>query len=432
MEVQYLFYVIIFLIILSLFKNVSYIFYMYILFSAFTTFGLFIIGNNSIIAYHLIFVFLFMRVFSKLQYDSYYIKQIIYFTIYCGIAILFSLFNHDVVVLNIQDNWDYIEFSLTQVTQYFYLIIAVCSMIITYTLLKEKKVSLNHMEDFIKITAIIVIFIGIFQLFIPIDIFNFLFRNTVNAGNQTMQGVVRITSTFNEASFLAFFLCPVFCVSIYNLSNNFNFLDAVIVAGGFYITIMNNSSSFYLGLSIGILCLFFSKLYVYFLGKRKKVNKNRLIAGSIFLLLIIGATIFYSDILSEALLIVTRKISGEGVSGNTRSYALAYHLNIFKEHFFIGVGYGTIRSYDLFSTWLAELGIIGTLLYFIPIIRIIYKLIKINTYQSNRIFLLLIVSNIILLSSVPEPYFVFYWIYYGMAAYYVKCSEVKKDENTYC
>lgn len=432
MEIQYLFYIVILLIVLSFFKNVSFIFYMYIFFSAFTTFGLLLIGDNSIVAYQVIFLFLFMRTFSKFQYDNYYIKHIIYFTIYCALAIVWSLFNEDIIVLNVHDRWDYIKMSLTQFAQYFYLLIAVISMIITYTLLKQNKVNFQRIQDVIKITVIIVIFIGIIQVIIPVDIYNFLFRNTINAGNQTMQGIVRITSAFNEASFLAFFLCPIFCVSIYNLSNNFNILDFIIAVGGFYITIMNNSSSFYLGLFVGILCLVFSKLYIYFFRHKKRIKRNRLAMVILVILLGVGIFAFYSDRLSEAFIIVTQKINGEGISGNSRSYALTYHLDIFKEHFFIGVGYGTIRSYDLFSTWLAELGIIGFSLYFIPIIKILYKLIKIDTYESNGLFLLLIVSNVILLSSVPEPYFVFYWIYYGMAVYYVQCNEVKIDEGTYC
>lgn len=111
------------------------------------------------------------------------------------------------------------------------------------------------------------------------------------------------------------------------------------------------------------------------------------------------------------------KISVGNVSGMARSKSMRIMIEAFKKSPIISVGFGTAMGYDLFSTWLAEVGIVGVTVY----VSLLYEGIKglLNNRDTNsyRVLILILVSNMIMFASVPEFMQVFSWVYVGLAYY---------------
>ena len=92
-----------------------------------------------------------------------------------------------------------------------------------------------------------------------------------------------------------------------------------------------------------------------------------------------------------------------------------YHLEIFSRHWLAGIGYGTLRSLDLLSTMLCSEGIIGFMLYVIPVLR---SSLRIFFNMSNRaVMLYVIVYNAIMFISVTEIALPYVWIAYAIMFY---------------
>ena len=90
-------------------------------------------------------------------------------------------------------------------------------------------------------------------------------------------------------------------------------------------------------------------------------------------------------------------------------------MGIFLKNLFTGVGFGTLRSNDLLSMWCAQVGLIGI----VPIIyyftsRFVYLFKTRNDGDNRSVFYLILTSVIILVTSVPEPYFIYVWIYIAL------------------
>ncbi|MBZ6006486.1 hypothetical protein K1514_11360 [Paraclostridium bifermentans] len=195
--------------------------------------------------------------------------------------------------------------------------------------------------------------------------------------------------------------------------------------------VVSKSSSFLIGmfLFIGILIILAINKFIknYKNVKASFLNSERrgliLLGITIFFVISIAIVIYLinTDIFRDFLF----KIKGGGVSGSERTIALMQHLQVFKDNFLFGVGFGSLRSKDLMSTWLAAMGIVGNTLFAIFLIKQLYQLFKINKSETISLAILITISWGILFISVPEPYYLYLWIYFAIADYVILNSDEK-------
>ncbi|MGN1306018.1 MAG: O-antigen ligase family protein [Oscillospiraceae bacterium] len=267
--------------------------------------------------------------------------------------------------------------------------------------------------------------LALLQLVVPANICTELFRNSSNVGYR-IDGA-RISGPFNEPSMLALVCTPFFCGYLYRLINKFSFKYLLYAALFLAVMLNNQSSSAVLGVFVGVILIVFVNLFDY----KKKFRNKDLVWILIVLLSILIFAVFASSLIGDTISMTLQKLNGEGRSGSERLYSFVHHMNIFLDHFFLGIGYGTVRSFDLLSTWACEVGIIGLLLYFVPIITLCFKLFKLKSVQSIQLLINIVVYNAILFSSACEVSFLQIWIIYGLGFYIVQNREYEKTDNSY-
>ena len=102
-------------------------------------------------------------------------------------------------------------------------------------------------------------------------------------------------------------------------------------------------------------------------------------------------------------------------SGIERNYVFNYHIGISNEYPLLGVGFGSSRTKDLLSTFLCNIGYIGTGFFLLYIFCLVIKLIKHKNYLNITFFSSLIVMIACLLISVPEPYYLYIWLIFAFS-----------------
>ena len=115
------------------------------------------------------------------------------------------------------------------------------------------------------------------------------------------------------------------------------------------------------------------------------------------------------------------KLRGENVSGVERWDGFITMLKVGLNYPF-GVGFGSSRSKDLFSTWICNVGIVGLLIYFLFILRMFLKALSEKKLKYFFPYLLVV---LLMMISVPEPYNLFVWFY----LYYVTIFNYYKKEE---
>ena len=279
--------------------------------------------------------------------------------------------------------------------------------------LHNEKIDLKYVTKVFRITMIVVLVMGILQYLLPSDIFDNLLRN--NYG--TIYGKYRITSVNNEASFLALFITPMIGYFVFNYIKYRELIDLTIVLFTLVTIKFHSSSSFILGCIIIVLAVvfYFRKELVDNIKKCKSVKlKNKIL---VIILAILGAG-FILFIFKNPAIIFVQKIFGQGESGGIRKLMFEQSIQVFKSFFITGVGFGSMRSGDLFSSWLAQIGLIGMSVYLVYISSRVYRL-YIKGFNENTLkyALLILITNIIMCISVPEPFFGYIWVWYAVVDY---------------
>ncbi len=381
--------------------------------SSLTTIAAFNINNNSILVMHIAFLICLIK-FCMYTYNngiSVSINKCMYFfAIWCLITIPFSLLHGKTIVHNVDGLNTYVEFNFQQITQYGYLFIGLLTCIMCNSLLIANKISLKAIEKCLEISYVLSLSIALLQHVLPLTFVNTYLRNAVHVGYN--YGQARISGTFFEASMLSLYCAPLFGGYLYRFLSGFKLKYLIFSLLFIIVTLDSNSSSGVIGILLSIFLIF-----VISLKSNKKISKNNLFLKIIFL--VIGAifVIYFSSSMMSGIDTLTDKINGIGVSGSARLYAFKYHFELAFSNI-IPTGFGTVRSYDLLSTWLCSIGILGLILYLIPVIVLTIKLFKIQTTEASVLFINIIIHNIIMMISVPEFSFLSIWIYYG-AAYYM-------------
>lgn len=407
--------------ILSMFSNKRKSFYWFVFFSVCETVSLFNIGDNSILIVHIGFVISALKVFLPLlvrkKISSSVSVLLTIFILWCLITIPFSLCHNNTIVLNIEDAMEPVNFDYHQFSQFGYLLIGFISCLMCNHLLIQNVISIEDVFKAFELAYIFTLLVALLQHILPVEIINNFFRNAANTG-YTYEGA-RISGTFSEPSMLSLYCAPLFAGYVYRLFAD-NKLKFFSLSALFLIVLLDNQSS------SGIIAILLTAILIFVIqlvsAKKVKLKSVLLILATLLFTTVVA--IIEIEPLTESFELLIEKLSGEGVSGSERMYLFLYHLNLGLTHL-LPTGYGTVRSYDLFTTWLCSIGIVGLVLYGAIVLQLCVGLSKKNDVVSWQLFLCIVIHNVIMLISVPEISYLSLWIYYGLGYYLISKKEEK-------
>lgn len=400
--------------------NLKQLLFMTFVFSTFTTtaiLNLDIIGFSLTIGHFFGMVLLIKTIVALLRKQiDYKVKinfSIIFFMVYAAISLVYPLlFSKGVEVLTPDDRYLPIVFKFQMITQYAYLMFGFLILVATVLILNNYSFK---KEDMLKLSRIILVaFLGlmILQYIMPVDLYNSIFRAAHMSNNQTMKGVIRLSGPTIEASILSFTCLPFMIPLLLNLSKKTYKLDTLLclVVAGLIAT--TKSSTFIVSIVFIAAVMFIywaPKLYVKFNIRQNK--KLLYLSVACLLVIVLVAAFIFKDIF----FILIDKLMGKNTSGSLRTHALKHHINVFINYPLTGVGFGTIRSYDLFSTWLASLGLIGVSSFVVYIFMLFKKLLCNKEYLMYLAMVALFLINMFI--SIPEPYYLYFWVCLGILQY---------------
>lgn len=425
---------------LVFFTRTRTLFYFTFIISAFTSTSMINIpkGKNSILCYYIVGSFLILKVIYEVIMGRYTFKKIKFsngllcFLIYATISLILPLvYSSGTLVFTPDSPYDYVSFSLQNITQYLYLLFAFLIYLSSYMIFtNEVKVDMKKIID---VTTSLVLLLGFIQFFIPHEYFDFLFRTNYSHLVQYLEtGLTRISSVTNEPSMLAMFLTPIFIYYFVNIiqgikSKQILKTDIILFILILITSILNRSSSFYLAIvviSLIFILDFWKEIFnsknLEFLNNifQKKVKtfiRNNKVKSIIFSIIFLIIFLIAFRIIGYRFLILILKLLGLDDSGSTRVELFSYHMSVFLKNLFTGVGFGTLRSNDLLSMWSAQVGLLGMIplmYYFVSRFMYIFK--NRNVENNRRIFYLILTTIVILTTSVPEPYYIYTWIYIAL------------------
>jgi hypothetical protein len=222
--------------------------------------------------------------------------------------------------------------------------------------------------------------------------------------------LLRLKSLTGEPSMYAFTVLPFW---IYAIHTGRKFTQVLLLVT----LVLSTSTTAFLGILIYVL------LRIYYF-------KFRDIFTWIFTTIFALLAMFKWDVIYLAYQqFIYSKITLNGVSGIDRFNSFTSSINFFKElpvwNQFFGVGFGYIRSTDLFSTLLVNTGYIGVIVFSFVILFPIFKLGR--SYREIGIKCALFVIFVTSMVSVPEFAYLSIWLFLGMA--YNQITKNKKFKS---
>ncbi len=227
--------------------------------------------------------------------------------------------------------------------------------------------------------------------------------------------VMRLKSLTGEPSMYAFSILPFFAFALFRGHKK--------TACFLLLTLfLSTSTTAILGLFIIMFVEFARKWSVFF---ELKYIKKYIVA---FLSLFIFVYLFKNGLMSLVDFTIA-KISLQSLSGIQRVKAIITNLHFFNTlnwyNMLFGIGFGTIRSTDMFSTLLVNTGIFGLMIYIYILLHPVFVLA--NTETNWGIKHALIVILITSMVSVPEFSYLTIWVVLGFA--YKKIEDQKLEKT---
>ncbi len=341
-------------------------------------------------------------------------KCLIFFLIYCLFSLTFPLyFTKGTIVLNFNDEWSFLAPNLQMITQTMYIFLAIIYYFCVLKTLFNEEISLNYLYKLILLTILVNTIICILQLILPLDIFNDIFRN--GSQIQTINGQGRLSGATFEASNLALITVPMIGYLIALINNKFNIILLMILGVNLFLLFLSQSSSFFIGIvTVFAIMLLFNLMDLF---GNKKIGIGRIIIGILCSILLLSSFNFIFNIFSEAWDTLFNKLNSVSISGMQRGKSFSHHMGVFYDNFLLGVGYGTIKGYDLVSSLLAQLGLIGSIPIILFFVSLFKKVIYIKDFEVKPLITLLLSHFIILFISVPLYHYPYMWLFYAYITY---------------
>lgn len=309
-------------------------------------------------------------------------------------------------------------FRTSHLTQHLYMMPGLLTFIYIYFFYE------NKYEKYIIYGLYLLVFYGFFEWIIffifrtPIEVFS---NRTFGDGASgsliqtiTVAGfnILRFKSLTGEPSMYAFSVLPY--LSLFFYKKKF-FLSLII----FISLMLSTSSSAIIGLIIIVIFYTFGELKK--ISKSLKISKKFVVFITFLIIFLIISINFLNDLFQSLFL----KLNLENTSGLIRYFRFYNHLEFWKNLNWVnkifGVGFGTIRSTDMFTTLLVNTGLLGLFFY---IIIFLIPLLKLNNDDENKGFKIgLVILLIVTLSSVPEFSYLSLWIFVGLSYRKIKINK---------
>ncbi len=310
-------------------------------------------------------------------------------------TILPLILENNIIIMNVDGNITSLEFTASCITQLAYLWFCYISFLLFSVHLNDDQKIIDDFIHYYLIGGVLVCIVCFYQIFcfktgLPFDE---LFRQNLH-GN--VQGV-RIYGPCIEASMLCYYLVTILPFCFQRKSWWSLILLIAIIGLGIY----SFSSTFIFGLGMWII---FEATYT-LRARKMKMSSKKIRMIIIGYILVITSLFVFGDYVEYALEKLLITINQENISGIQRSYSFRLLVNAFIKSPILGIGFGTCRGNDLFSTWLAELGVIGVGLLITYLLGKLFRTkARWNLKAANALVW------IVMLVSVPEPYNLFVWL----------------------
>ena len=289
------------------------------------------------------------------------------------------------------------------------------------TFLYAKRFYRESWDRYLFIGALVICFYGLyevtyFQVFHSNGDFvsNRMFGKHTGSWFQTTQigslTIERLKSLTGEPSMAAFTLLPYWIYAIHKRRTKTHWLLFVAL-------LLTTSTTAYVGIAIYGGC----RLLFYRLSD--KFN------AAIPFAAMVAGLVLYKPIVTYFTLFVWDKFFTKNISGMERQSSFDFHMRFF-EHLPIanklfGIGFGVIRSTDMFSTLLVNVGIVGivvmTLFFVVPIVKLE------RSYENTGIKIMLIVLYVTMMMAVSEFAYLPTWLFLGIT--YNKLHEQKRKKS---
>lgn len=402
MEITIIGYLIIPIGIFLLFIKPTWLLYLAIIFFGFSGTAILIFGGDLGIqpSYYFAILWIIQELLRHFKFSKRNIREnafLVVFVMVATISIIMPLFhNGKIIVMNVDGVVEKLKFSASNITQLIYLWFSIVFYFTLYAYCKRKELSeRDKMVNFYLIGAFAVCLVTVYQIIafryrMPFDI---IFRQNMHG---TIQGN-RIYGPCLEASMLCYYLVTIFPIIVHGNTKIWKYCLLLLSD---IIGLYSYSSSFLGGMSVWLVLE-----AIYYLYKHKnRIRGKKLIIAFFSTIAIIFLVIINMEYITAAFEKLSNTINANNVSGIRRQEAFLLQMQAFMKSSLLGIGFGSCRAKDLFSTWLSCLGIIG----FTPILIFLLKGFFAKTNDIGMKF-----SNIILwivmFIGVSEPYNLFVW-----------------------
>lgn len=421
MYLTYLGYIIIPLSLIVLKNNPYYLLYLCVVLSGFS--GSSVINFNGFSysvqpAFYVCFLFMIYKLFEFIKNHkislSYSSNTLPIFVFLCLLStVMPTIITEELLIINVAGEYEYLQSRYTNLTQFIYLFFDYVVFVILVDAIKKAKISRQKVIDCYLLGIILVCIITYYQCIafsygLPFDEF---FRTNPH-GN--IQGT-RIYGPCIEASMLVYYLATGLPLILHSSWTNFK--KCVISFSIIVFGVMSYSTTFLVAIFVWILGEIWCFRRAIF---NDKVTFNKVLIFFVCIILASVAIIFSYDYLIKTIDKLVATLSGENFSGIERWYCFKLLIDVAVSYPILGIGFGSTRGKDLFSTWFANTGILGmsALLFFIA-----SQFLK-NYGKYNYLKIPVAMIWITMFVSVPEPYNLFIWTIFALID---SCSkEMKK------
>lgn len=355
-------------------------------------------------------------------------RQIILFVAYCFFSAVFTLiFRNKIEVWWGDEGYYMLQFTSHNITQLSYL--AFCFL--TYAFAKnylhylpDRSAAIERIVRIELAALIYVCFWGVYQyLSTLINMpFSLIFNERIGVGHSYLtffDRFLRAYSVMPEPSMLALYLCPMIAFVVLLPRSVLRYgklaLTSLMLVTGFI--------SFSVSFVFGSLAAFLFSFRKPVSSSRRAKARPYWAAFIIFttILFVFGALMLLSEPLRQTAGLffdnLKEKVALRDFSGEQRSERFLLGIDVLKKSFGLGVGYGTMRTTDLFSTLLANIGVIGLGLFLAYLFTLSRRLAMAApecglAAAFKEYFIVLFFVAFLFVS---EPYFLFIWINLALA-----------------